>query len=193
MPRPNPNFDAKGHDVIYVQHDSTQLTPDASFKETAAKWKAWRMAISAAAKGQKPLVTPGKGIISIPAKTATVHGTKLRYEPEPYKNTLGFWVNKDDWAEWNVDVPVAGTYEVDILQGCGNGSGGAEVEFAVGDQKFTVKVIETGHFQHFIRRSLGEVTLPIGKVNVTVKPLTKSGAAVMDLREVRLVPVERAE
>jgi arylsulfatase A len=193
MPRPNPNFDAKGHDVIYVQHDSSQLTPDASFKETAAKWKGWRAAIGAATKGRKPLVTPSKGIISIPAKTATVHGTKLRYEPEPYKNTLGFWVNKDDWAEWNVDVPTPGTYEVDILQGCGNGSGGAEVQFAVGDQKFTVKVIETGHFQHFIRRSLGEVTLPIGKVNVTVKPLAKPGAAVMDLREVRLVPLEKAE
>jgi arylsulfatase A len=190
MPRPNPNFDAKGHEVIYVQQDSSRLTPDARFDETAAKWKGWRTAIGAAAKGRKPRVTPGKGVITLPAIAAAVHGAKLRYESEPYKNTLGFWVNKDDWAEWSVPVPAAGNYEVDILQGCGNGSGGAEVEFTVGEQKFTVKVVETGHFQHFIRRSLGEVKLPAGMVNVIVKPITKPGAAVMDLREVRLIPLE---
>ena len=98
-------------------------------------------------------------------------------------------MNKDDWAEWTVEVPAAGRYEVDILQGCGNGSGGAEVEFTVGGTAFTVKVVETGHFQHFIRRSLGTVTLPAGKHTVTVKPKTKPGPAVMDLREVRLVPL----
>jgi arylsulfatase A len=101
---------------------------------------------------------------------------------------LGFWVNKDDWAEWSCEVPAAGKYEVDILQGCGKGSGGAEVEFAVGPQKFTITVVETGHFQHFIRRSLGMVDLPAGKVSVSVKARTKPGAAVMDLREVRLIP-----
>lgn len=189
MPVPNPAFDAAGHDALYVKQDPSSLKAGATAKEAGAAWIEWRAAMNATVKKQKPLVTPAKGIISLSGKTATVHGQKLRYEPQTFKNTLGFWVNKDDWAEWTVEVPTAGRYEVDILQGCGNGSGGAEVEFKVGGTAFTPKIVETGHFQNFIRRSLGSVSLPAGNTSVTVKPKSKPGAAVMDLREIRLIPV----
>ena len=44
------------------------------------------------------------GTITLPARTAEVHGVMLRYEPLPHKNTLGFWVRADDWASWEFDV-----------------------------------------------------------------------------------------
>jgi arylsulfatase A-like enzyme len=188
MPAKNPAFQPELHRALYVTQDPSVLQPEKTAAVTAAKWQEWRSAMNAAVKGQKTNVTPAEGIISLTGKTARIHATKMRYEPQSYKNTLGFWVNREDWAEWSFDVPAGGRYELDFLQGCGKGSGGAEVEFKVGAQTFTTKIIETGHFQHFIRRNLGAVELPAGKGNLSVKPLTKPGAAVMDLREVRLVP-----
>jgi uncharacterized cupredoxin-like copper-binding protein len=144
--------------------------------------------MNASVKGHTVRVTPAKGIISLPAKTATVHSEKMKYEEQSYKNVLGFWVNPADWAEWTFEVEKPGTYTLDILQGCGKGSGGAAVEFAIEEQKFKTNIVETGHFQHMIRRDLGTVQLSAGKHTLTVKPQSKPGGAVMDLREVRLVP-----
>ncbi len=188
MPRENPDFNAALHKELYVDVDSSSLKPAGTAAATEPTWKSWRAAMNKATKGAKPSITPETGIISLPASAATVHGEKLRYEPQSFKNTLGFWVNKDDWAEWTFDVTSAGRYELDVLQG--SGSGGAEVDFSVGEKTFTMKVIETGHFQHFIRRSLGTLELPAGKATLTVKPKSKPGVAVMDLREIRLIPAQ---
>jgi len=64
---------------------------------------------------------------AIQRRDARVHGTKLRYEAEPHKDTLGYWTDAGDWAEWELEVPGAGAFDVVLLQGCGTGSGGAEV------------------------------------------------------------------
>jgi arylsulfatase A len=49
-------------------------------------------------------------------------------------------------------------------------------------------VEDTGHFQNFIPRTIGTLTLSAGRHRLTVAPQTKPGAAVMDLREVVLKP-----
>src|SRR4051794_30446852 len=69
------------------------------------------------------------GSLLLHAKDVIVHGQTVRYEPEPKKNTVGYWTNAADSVEWQFDVPAAGTYAVEILQGCGKGSGGSTVEF----------------------------------------------------------------
>ena len=188
MPVPNPSFDAAAHKALYIDFDSSSKKAGTSAATDGPAWQAWRTAMNAASKGNRPAVTPGKGIISLHARAATVHAEKMKYEEQSYKNVLGFWVKPEDWAEWTFETTAAGTYTLDILQGCGKGSGGAEVEFAIGEQKLMTKIVETGHFQHMIRRDLGSLKLPAGKHTLTVKPKTKPGGAVMDLREVRLVP-----
>ena len=82
-----------------------------------------------------------------------------------------------------------GRFEVEILQGCGPESGGSEVEFTVAGQTLTTTVEETGGFQKFARRKIGTVNIAKpGKYTLSVKPRTKPGRAVMDLRRVRLLP-----
>ena len=188
MPVPNPNFDAARNKALYIDFDPSAKKAGATAAADGPSWQAWREAMNAAVKGNKVSVTPAKGIISLHARAATVHAEKMKYEEQTYKNVLGFWVNPADWAEWTFETTADGTYTLDILQGCGKGRGGAEVEFAVDEQKFLTKIVETGHFQHMIRRDLGTLKLPAGKHTLTVKPKTKPGGAVMDLREVRLVP-----
>jgi hypothetical protein len=172
---------------LYIDQDPSQLVAEVTSAATEPTWKAWREAMNAAIKGRKPVVTPATGDIRLHAKDARVHGTTLRYEPQPNKNVLGFWTNPADWADWEFDVATAGSYEIEIQQGCGKGSGGAEVAIEVGGQTFKFTVLETGHFQHTILRTIGQLQLEAGKHTLAVKPQTKPGAAVMDLRRVVLI------
>ena len=136
----------------------------------------------------RPVAQRDDGSILLHARDVTVHGTTVRYEPQPKKNTIGYWTRKDDWVSWTFDVTRAGKFDVIAMQGCGKGSGGAEVEFAVDDQRLQMTVRDTGGFQNFVERNIGTMELPAGTLTLTVKPLTKPGLAVMDLRQVLLTP-----
>ena len=138
---------------------------------------------------QSHRAAPGEAI-TLHARDAVVHGEKLRYEPEPHKNTLGYWTNPADWAEWPVEIARPGTFEVHVLQGCGEGQGGSEVRVSLGGQSLTFTVQDTGHFQNFVWRHIGTLAIPKrGSYQLQVRPLTLASRAVMDLREVRLVRV----
>jgi arylsulfatase A-like enzyme len=191
MPTPNPEFDSELHRRLYVDQDPSRLAAEATAAATEPHWREWRAAMNAATKGRTPIVTPPTGDVRLHAKDARVHGHTLRYEPEPNKNVLGYWTAATDWAEWEFELPAAGTYEVEIQQGCGAGSGGAEVALEVGGEKLRFTVQETGHFQHMIQRTIGRVELGAGKHTVAVKPRSKPGAAVMDLRRVVLRPTPK--
>lgn len=174
--------------------ESTNLTDKFPEKtaELAARLRAWRRDVAAQEMRANPDYVPNPqdadGNVTLAAKSADVHGIMLRYEPLPHKNTLGYWVRPDDWANWEFQITKPGKFRVEILQGCGNGSGGSEVEFAVGEQRMLITVQETGGFQNFVRREIGAITLAQpGRFTLAVKALKKPGVAVMDLREVRLL------
>ena len=188
MPTPNPEFDADLHRRLYVEQDPSRLVAAATAAATEPEWKEWRQAMNGAVKNRRPQVTPASGDIRLHAKGAIVHAKSMRYEPEPHKNVLGFWTSVADWAEWEFEVAAPGKYEVEIQQGCGQGSGGAEVAVEIGDQTLTFRVEETGHFQSMIQRVIGTMELTSGKHRLAVKPRTKPGVAVMDLRRVVLRP-----
>jgi arylsulfatase A len=160
----------------------------------AAAMARWRGAVDAQMPVPNPRFEPdtqaADGTITLPARTADIHGVMVRYEPLPHKNTIGFWVRADDWVCWDFQVNTPGEFQLEILQGCGPGSGGSQVEFTVADQAVTTNVEETGSFQQFATRPIGTVKLAAaGRYTLSVKPRTKPAAAVMDLRQVRLVPV----
>ena len=108
----------------------------------------------------------------------------------------------DSWSLWN---SVAGSPEagmvwrrryLEITYGCGNGSGGSDVRFEFAPtgstaepQALSYTVQETGGFQNFVPRMLGEVTFDKpGRYEVRIKAVKKPGVAVMDLRQARLIP-----
>ena len=124
------------------------------------------------------------------SRDVTIHGTMVRYEPKPEKNTIGYWTKKEDWVSWDFVVKKAGKYRVLPLQGCGKGSGGSEVDFTIGDQTLKMTVEDTGHFQKFVERDIGTVELKAGTYTLSVKPQTKPHGAVMDLRQVVIKPAE---
>jgi arylsulfatase A-like enzyme len=192
MPTPNLEFNPEVHGRLYIEQDSSSLVAGPTAAATEPHWKAWRQAMNAATHGRTPLVTPAAGDIRLHARDAHTHGENLRYEPQPNKNVLGYWTDAVDWAEWEFEVLAPGKYEVEVQQGCGQGSGGARVAVIVNRQTLTFTVQETGHFQQMILLPIGEVGLTAGKHTLAVKPQTKPGAAVMDLRRIVLRPVQQA-
>lgn len=137
---------------------------------------------------------PQTGEIVLPAHFSDTHGEKLRYEPQPHKNTVGYWTVESDWVDWTFIVKKSGDYRVDILQGCGTGQGGSQVAVEILQEKqlvdsFEFDVEDTGHFQNFKKRQIGELSiLKPGTYQLRLRPVKLAKKAVMDVREVRLVP-----
>ena len=128
--------------------------------------------------------------ILLHSRDATIHGVKLQYENKPHKNTLGYWVNVTDQVCWDFTVTIGGKFNVEIYQGCGTGHGGSPVAFDVDGQRQEFIVKDTGHFQNFIPRKIGTIRLSKGEHRFWIKPIKKANGAVMDLRRIRLIPIE---
>jgi arylsulfatase A len=181
----NPEFNGTLWRRLYVETDVSQLQAEATAAAIAPKLADWRALMNAVLTPQG--AQPGAGAVILHARDAKVYGSKLRYEDAAHKDTLGFWVQKEDWVVWQFDAPHAGIFEIELLQACGKGSGGAQVEVSIAGKRFTMKVVETGHFQRFVPRSIGAVRLmDAGRYTLTVRARSKPGPAVMDLRRVML-------
>jgi hypothetical protein len=127
------------------------------------------------------------GRVLLHARDAVVHGRTLRFEPEAHKDTLGYWTDPGDHATWHFEVDKPGEYAVEILQGCGKGSGGSVVGFEAAGQVLKVTVEDTGGFQKFVARGIGRFRFDKpGEYALHVRPVSKPGVAVMDLRQVTL-------
>ena len=159
----------------------------------AARLDAWRKELDAKMPvGKNPNFVPDEqaadGSITLRAETAEVHGVMIRYEPLPHKDTIGYWVRKDDWVRWDFVVEKPGRFEVEMLSGCGTDSAGSEVAFTTAGQTLVTTIAATGGFNQFEPRTIGTVQIGRpGRYTLSVKPRTKPGRAVMDLRRVRLL------
>jgi pimeloyl-ACP methyl ester carboxylesterase len=131
------------------------------------------------------------GVITLLARDATTHSAMMRYESQTNKNCLGYWTNPADWASWEFEVAHPGYFQVEVWQGCGKGQGGSDVAVEVEGKRFDFVVEETGHFQIFLPRKIWIVSFPAtGKFSLALKPQRKQAGAIMDVRQVRLVPVK---
>jgi len=183
----NPRFDPATWQACHAGIDVSSLPAAATAAEMVAALAAWRKAMDDGAAG--PPATRN-GFIRLLARDATVSGEKLCYEPQPEKDTLGYWVNAADRAWWDFRLNEPGRYRVTVLQGCGAGQGGSTVELNTGGSALEFIVEETGHFQRFVPRPVGTLDLPAGNVRLVVTPLEKKAAAVMDLRSVTLERID---
>ena len=196
MPRLNNPIGA-----VYLEGDAAK-TP-LKFEPNVGDWSVTRPAgregnvvvvetVGKPRKAGEPVVTEpaADGSITLAAHDGVTHGRLLRYEPQPHKNTVGYWADEKDWCEWSVRVAKPGTYKVLLLQGCGKGQGGSEVKVVAGAASLAYTVEDTGHFQNFVEREAGKLTLEKGDLRLELRAVKKARGAVMDVRQVKLVPVE---
>jgi hypothetical protein len=143
-----------------------------------------------------PAQPSGDGSFYLPGYLAQTAGTKIRYEPQTFKNTVGYWTGPNDSATWLFELTEPGTFNVAILQGCGAGQGGSQAKLTIAlsnqstSQAIDFEVLETGHFQNFQWRTLGSVELTsTGTHKLTVQPIAIKKAALMDIRALHLIRI----
>ena len=135
---------------------------------------------------QPTLVPDPDGTVVLPANAAITSGEKLRFEPQAYKDTVGYWVEAGDTVAWKFSTSRAGDYDVHILQGCGSGSAGSRVAARVGDEQVDFAIEETGHFQRFVWRQVGVLKLPKkSQLTLSLHVQHKPHNAVGDVRQIR--------
>lgn len=142
----------------------------------------------------QPVVAKADGSMMLPANQAITVGQKLRFEPQWFKNTIGYWTNPDDYATWDVKINDAGDYSVAILQGCGLGQAGSEALLSLRNKedivmaKLAFKTVDTGHFQNFRWNHLGQISVKqAGTFQLRIEPTEITKAALCDIRSVHLV------
>ena len=131
--------------------------------------------------------------IVLHARDARTHGSKITYEVGGKKDNIGNWVDREAWVHWDLEFVAPGDYDVEIEFGCDRRSGGSTYRIVVGDQEVTGQVTETGSWDVYERQSLGEIHVDrAGEASLEVRPVTKPGMAVMNLRSITLRPPGRA-
>ena len=125
--------------------------------------------------------------VALKAADATIHGDTAQYESGGGKDNIGFWTRAEDWVSWNVKVTRPGTFTVEITYASEPGSAGSEYAVTVGDGQVTGKTASTGSWTEFKTETLGTLKIPAaGAVSVAVKPKTKPGVGVMNLKAIAL-------
>jgi len=101
---------------------------------------------------------------------------------------LGYWLDPKAHASWPIAVERAGRYAVVADIACKDESAGAACTVACGKAALPFAVAGTGGWQQYRAVELGELTLPAGRAELSLRASSKPGEAVLNLRSLRLVP-----
>jgi hypothetical protein len=141
-----------------------------------------------------PVVQQQSDTIVLHSRDGMPHGKMLRFEPQPHKNTIGYWIHESDWVEWKLHPSETKEFQVVLRYGCGANQGGSEISLSFsqdGSDERTVipyTVEATGGFQDWRDVTVGNVKLTKDRVvGLTVKPIHKAKAAVMDIQQITLI------
>jgi len=139
----------------------------------------------------EPVKPDADGTIVLKPDAGKISEGPLKVERKGHlPRNLGFWVKAESFVSWTLNVETAGKYAPSLVISCADGTAGSEV-ILLGNEKELArfKVAGTGTFKDFRVLDLEPVELPAGEVIFSVKPVSKPGGAVMDLRLLTLTPV----
>ena len=136
------------------------------------------------------LTIDGPRDIRLSPGRATILGEGAKPRFDRRKDFLGSWNNHKTWLQWQVDLTEGGDYAVEIVMACPRGSAGSTYVVEVGAQELKVMVVATGGWEMFQTCRLGVVSIASpGATTVSLRPIQKSGDAVMNVRAVVLRPL----
>ena len=98
---------------------------------------------------------------------------------------LGNWCAVNDSAEWTFQAPVPGRYFAEITYSAG-ANGGGEFLLEVAGQRIVGRAERTANWEAFREAGLGPIFLPAGKSRISIRATRLDGAALMDVKTIRL-------
>ena len=126
------------------------------------------------------------GILKLSASRAEIYGDSLVFEPG--HGNLGFWQSNSDRAIWSLELAKAGTYEVWLDWASPGPAGNPRLRFEANGTVLEHAVAATGSWDAYRQVRAGTLHLPKGKLRFVVRGVPPVREAMLDLREIRLVP-----
>jgi hypothetical protein len=137
-------------------------------------------------KGGSAIQADADGVLLLPASAAKTYGQKLAYRAS--LNVLAPWRIDTDVAEWLIQVPTDGEYEVLATLAADEASAGDA--YVVEAENTSVKgvVKATGGYESFQEQSAGTIKLKAGVQSLLMRP---EGALKQELADVRALRLRR--
>ncbi|MBN1854200.1 MAG: alpha-L-fucosidase, partial [Pirellulales bacterium] len=129
----------------------------------------------------RPIGANAEGVMILEAESADIHGATLRYQPE--QQSLGYWIDANDYASWQVRFAKPGRYHVDVTYGCKSGMGGGDYTIQVAGKQIMGTASDTKDW--FDRRTdrIGIIEVETTQdAQVAVRIRKKVGVAVFDFQ-----------
>lgn len=136
------------------------------------------------------LVQADDGTVTLPASEAEIVGKTAKLEGGQEQN-IGYWVDVNDLAQWQVRVNKPGAFNVEVTYASNTDSGDSEYVVVVGNQAVVGKTEVTGGWGNYRTVTLGRIELAqAGVTPVMLRGLRKPGLALMNLRSIVLRPAK---
>ncbi|MFO1481896.1 MAG: c-type cytochrome [Verrucomicrobiaceae bacterium] len=137
-------------------------------------------------RGENAIQADAEGVLMLPANAAKTYGQKLAYRPS--LNVLAPWRIETDVAEWTIQVPMDGEYEVLVTLAADDASAGDA--FVIEAESTSTKgvVKSTGGYESFAEQPAGTLKLKAGVQSLLMRP---EGALKQELADVRAVRLRR--
>jgi putative membrane-bound dehydrogenase-like protein len=138
--------------------------------------------------GNRPAaVSPDQfGALRLTARDAEIYGDSLVFEAG-YGN-LGFWQSENDRAVWTIELPRAGRYDVWLDHAAPWIPTPNRLRLEAGENRLETTIPSTGSWDTYRQTRLGTLTLAAGRTRIAVLGLAPLHGAILDLRELRLMP-----
>ncbi len=134
-----------------------------------------------------PISQATDGSVTLPAKSAAITGSAQLEGPENNEN-IGFWTSPDSTVAWTGKITKPGKFTVEVTSSCA-GTGGSEYTLSAGKAAIKDTVAGTGGWGTYTTRQIGTLTIAdAGTVEITIKPSSKVGEGIMNLRTITLKP-----
>jgi alpha-L-fucosidase len=130
-----------------------------------------------------------EGVVTLTAADARIDGKTLRLEAG---GNLGYWTNDAETASWEIRLPAGAVLEVTVEAACADGSAGGAYAVTLVDQSVAGEIPSTGGWQNYRTLTPGRLVVPEAGVYRIILRGRKAvdGEAVMNLKSIRLTPVE---
>jgi alpha-L-fucosidase len=126
------------------------------------------------------------GSLTLPASEARTRG-EIKYESGEHRDSLGFWTNPDDWADWEFKVTRPGKVEVFAEVASLKA---ASIEVRTGKERTRAHVPATGDYGRFEVVKLGTLEVPAGNAIELSLRAVKEGWQPVNVRCIRLQPAK---
>ncbi len=137
-----------------------------------------------------PIQAADDGTFKLRAANAEIVGMNAVVEDYTPKN-IGYWDSLDTSVRWQIVMRKPGKYRVEMNYSLTPSANGCKVAVLVGDQSVTARPKAGANWLDYKVGSIGEVTITgTGYFPVEVKPVSKPGDFLINLRSVTLAPAQ---